>query len=54
MTQEQIITLAQIYNILMTIETKGNNTIIMANCLEALKQLIMQIQGEKGEKINGE
>ena len=54
MTQEQIITLAQVYNILMTVETKGNNTIIMANCLEVLKQLIMQIQREKGEKINGE
>ena len=53
MTQEQIITLAKIYNSLMTIETKGTNTIIMAQCLETLKELIIQIQGEKGEFIDG-
>ena len=53
MTQEQIVTLAQIYNSLMTIETKGANTVTMANCLETLKELIIQIQGEKGEELNG-
>lgn len=49
MTQEQVVTLAQIYNALMTIETKGKNTLIMADCLQSLKELIIQIQGEKGE-----
>lgn len=53
MTQEQIVTLAQIYNSLMTIETKGTNTVTMANCLGTLKELIIQIQGEKGEEFNG-
>jgi hypothetical protein len=33
MTQEQIIALAQIYNSLMCIETKGENTILMGKCL---------------------
>ena len=54
MTQEQIITLAQIYNSLMTIETKGSSTRTMAKCLEALQNLVMEIQGEKGVTLNGE
>ena len=52
MTQNQIVTLAQIYNSLMTVETKGASTITMAKSLETLKELIIQIQGEKGEEIN--
>ena len=54
MTQEQLVTLAQIYITLMTIDTRGSNTMIMASCLEALKELIIQLQREKGEEINGE
>ena len=54
MTQEQIITMAKIYNSLMTVETKGTSTVTMAKCLETLKELIIQIQGEKGELINGD
>ncbi len=54
MSQEQIIIMAKIYNSLMTIETKGTNTITMAKCLETLKELIIQIQGEKGDYINGD
>lgn len=54
MTQEQIILLAKIYNMLMTIETKGTDTIQMAKCLTNLKDLILEIQGEKGEKNDGE
>ncbi len=46
--------MAKIYNSLMTIETKGTNTITMAKCLETLKELIIQIQGEKGDYINGD
>ena len=53
MTQENIVTLAKIYNSLMTIETKGSNTITMAKCLTTLKELIIQIQGEEGEEVNG-
>ena len=46
--------MAKIYNSLMTVETKGTNTITMAKCLETLKELIIQIQGEKGDYINGD
>lgn len=54
MSQEQIVIMAKIYNSLMTVETKGTNTITMAKCLETLKELIIQIQGEKGDYINGD
>lgn len=53
MTQEQLILLAQIYNNLMTVETKGNSTIIIAENLQALKKLIIQLQKEKGVNDNG-
>ena len=57
MTQEQIIALAQIYNSLMCIETKGENTILMGKCLLKLQTLIQELQNniiEKGEnKQNG-
>lgn len=54
MTQEQLITLAQVYNSLMTVETKGNNTITMAKSLQTLKEIIIQLQQEKGVQIDGE
>jgi len=37
----------------MTVDTRGSNTMTMASCLEALKELIVQLQGEKGEEVNG-
>lgn len=52
MTQEQIIALAQIYNSLMCIETKGESTMLMSQCLTTLKALIPELQKEiikKGE-----
>lgn len=39
MTQEQLTQFARIYNTLMTITTKGEDTLIMADCLRALKTL---------------
>ena len=48
MTQDQIITLAQIYTMLLAIDTKDNMT--MTFCLNNLKDLIIQLQREKGEK----
>ena len=40
------------FNTLMTIETKGENTLIMADCLRALQQLAQSIEiiEEKEEK----
>ena len=54
MTQEQLFLLAQIYNKLMTIQTKGTDTLIMAECLTNLKKIIFEIQREEGENLNGE
>ncbi len=53
MAQEQIFLLAQIYNKLMTIQTKGTDTLTMAECLTNLKKMIFEIQEEKGENLNG-
>ena len=39
MTQEQMTQYVRIYNTLMDINTKGNDTLIMADCLRALKAL---------------
>ena len=43
MTKEQLLHLQRIYNTLLTIETKGENTLIMADCLRALHTLISNI-----------
>ncbi len=56
MTQEQVVTLAQIYNSLMQVETKGQSTRILGQCLDALEELILNLQNEikqKGENKNG-
>lgn len=52
MTQEQSMQLQRIFNTLMTIETKGENTLIMADCLRALQQLsqLIEIIEEKEEE----
>lgn len=40
MTQEELNQLVRIYNTLLTINTKGDDTLIMADCIRALKQSI--------------
>ena len=40
MTKEQITTLSQIYNTLLLVETKGENTLIIAECIKALQGVI--------------
>lgn len=47
-TQEQLTQLARIYNTLLTIETKGENTLIMADCVRALQELAQGIQQNDG------
>lgn len=44
MTQEQITQLYRIYNTLGTISTKGEDTIIMGDCLRALAAFIQECQ----------
>ena len=54
-TMEQLQLLTRIYNTLLTIETKGENTLIMADSLRALEQTIVQIsQGQDIEDENEE
>ena len=43
-TQEQFVQFSRIYNTLLTIETKGENTLVMSDCIRALKELLQQIE----------
>lgn len=43
MTQEQINQFIRIYNTLCTIETKGENTLIMGDCLRAMQNLAQEL-----------
>ena len=47
MNKNNINTLTQVYNALLTINTKGEDTISMAMCLQALYKLIIELNGEK-------
>ena len=42
--------LIKIYNTLTTISTKGEDTLIMADCLRALRQYILNNQSLKEDK----
>lgn len=44
--------LAKLYNTLKLIETKGDNTIYMADCLRFIEQLITKVKTEKVEVSN--
>lgn len=41
--------LTRIFNTLMLIETKGDNTITMASCLQALQEVIQQASQMESE-----
>ena len=45
MTQEQLLILAKLYNTMMTIETKGESTHLMSQCLHTLYSLIKEEGG---------
>lgn len=53
MTIEQANQLIKIYNILLQINTKGEDTVLMAECLMAFKTLLPQIKVDKEVEING-
>lgn len=40
MTQEQLIQLSKIYNTLLSVNTHGEDTFVMADCMRALLQVI--------------
>lgn len=50
MTQEELILLTQIYNTLLLINTKGEDTIIMGDCLKAFQQFLHSKEGQKFSK----
>lgn len=43
MNNQELNQLAQIYNTLMTISTKGQDTVVMGQCLYAMQELIQSI-----------
>lgn len=48
-TREQLEQLARIYNTLLNISTRGEDTLIMADCIRALERVIKQIDEEAGK-----
>lgn len=42
-TREQLEQLTRIYNTMLQIGTKGEDTLVMADCLRALEQVVNQI-----------
>lgn len=42
--EEQINQLTRIYNTMLEISTKGEDTMVMADCLRALEQVIVNIK----------
>ena len=46
MTYEKLETLSRIYNTLLLINTKGEDTMIMADCLRAMKSCVENEQRE--------
>lgn len=53
MTMEQANQLINIYNALLQINTKGEDTIIMAECLISFKTLLPQIKVDKEVERDG-
>lgn len=41
MTYEKLETLSRIYNTLLLINTKGEDTLMMADCLNAMRNFVM-------------
>lgn len=52
MTYEKLETLSRIYNTLLLINTKGEDTLIMADCLNAMKSFILNEQRELEVAMN--
>ena len=52
MTYEKLETLSRIYNTLLLINTKGEDTIVMADCLNAMRSFVMNEQRELEVAMN--
>lgn len=51
MKQENLNTLIKLYNTLLLVNTKGEDTLTMSDCLRALAQLIVDEQKQSGEQV---
>ena len=51
MQKSQLEQLIRIYNTLTTISTKGEDTLIMADCLNAFRPLLLELQQEMKKDI---
>lgn len=52
MTYEKLDTMSRIYNTLLLINTKGEDTMIMGDCLRTLKSFILNEQKELEVAMN--
>ena len=52
MTYEKLDVMSRIYNTLLLINTKGEDTIVMGDCLRALKSFILNEQKELEVAMN--
>ena len=52
MTYEKLDTMSRIYNTLLLINTKGEDTMVMGDCLKALKSFILNEQKELEVAMN--
>ena len=49
-TKEQVEQLTRIYNTMLEIRTKGEDTLVMADCLRAFEQVVTQVmQANNGQ-----
>ena len=48
MSEKQVTNLTQLYNTLLLISTRGEDTMIMAECIKALQQIIQEGAKEAG------
>lgn len=53
-TQEQLDQLTRIYNTMLEISTKGENTLVMADCLRALEDIIILIKKQSNSMVEKE
>ena len=52
MTYEKLETLSRIYNTLLLINTKGEDTLVMADCLNAMRAFVTNEQKELEVAMN--
>ena len=52
-TKEQVEQLTRIYNTMLEIRTKGEDTLEMADCLRALEQVVTQVIKDNDSQNSG-